>query len=501
MQNYKLENIDCFYFQYNHCTNGQCKFQHRQSCKDSLETCLDWFRHGKCKNLKCPRKHLNHEVMLVYFLCTAEKATNHCTQLNCPMYHEKARQFIVLGSVPPDPVPMVPAVRREKMVNFVRLEEPRVQNFIKSGNQFVKKVLPFIVSSVQEGKLTHERGRAYFKEILHTILFWGSINIPIIEPEEILGQAEVQLFTSEYPDVFQKYNTHLPARPPYTVLLDMVVKITGTNNVDGVLECLLDLSEQMVVKLTNANSSICGNVFVSTVISYCYFWDAGDGKQKTGNYFGASVSCKGRQQTEIMIDILCSQTWHRKIGQAVCLGNWYKNQALWFPPDVHSMAYKISFPEESPSEPGTTPINQHDHTEVESGGEETTSLENSTTLILRHVSASPKAPCERCIEMFPNLIYHPNPEYHQHPYWEHGNCAECESLSQLLCDNQQIVKKLRFSAQGTNLQPSPEQIIQPDLLIHRKVRRLEDNLRSLGFTVGDPLSLYDPSGLVSTAPE
>ncbi|XP_078081759.1 uncharacterized protein LOC144501694 isoform X2 [Mustelus asterias] len=223
MQGYRVENIDCFYYQYTHCTNGQCKFQHRENCKDSSDTCVDWFRHKKCRNQKCPKKHLNHEVIVTYFLCKAEEKANHCTQRNCPMYHEKARQFIESGIIPPISVPMVPGNRKKKMVDLVKRENPQVQNFVLSGYLFLDKVRSFIANSVRERKLPVDKGRNYFKEILHTILFCGSINDPIIEPKSFFGkEEEFEQLSAKYPDVFQKYNTHLPKRPPYTVLLDAV---------------------------------------------------------------------------------------------------------------------------------------------------------------------------------------------------------------------------------------------------------------------------------------
>uniref|UniRef100_UPI00398EEB3A uncharacterized protein n=1 Tax=Pristiophorus japonicus TaxID=55135 RepID=UPI00398EEB3A len=499
MQGYKLENIDCFYFQYTCCNNGHCKFQHRTSCKGSLETCLDWFRHRRCRNKKCPRMHLNHEVLLAYFLCTAEKTAIHCKQPNCPMYHEKARQFIECGSISPNSVPTVPAVRRKKMVDIVKHEDLQLQNFIKSGNQFLKKVRSFFANSVREGKLPQVKAKAYFKEILHTILFFGSINLPVIEPESFFERAEFEQLSTKYPDVFQKHNTHLPTRPPYTVLLDAVVEITGARNVDGVLKCLLGLSEQVVVELTHAKSSKCGNVFVSTVISYCYFLNLYITNEKTDNYFGASVSCKGRQHKEIMIDILCCQTWHKDICLAVCIGNWYKNQALWFPAEVQSMAYNITFNGESSPDPGTAPDNQHDLTVGGSAGAQKPNSSENITSLSQRASLILRGPCERCLEMFPNISYHPSPEYHEHPYWEHGNCAECESLSQLLYANQQIATRLMFYVQRTLLLSPTEQIQLPDGLVHRKLRRLGDNLTSLGFNVGEHFSFYDPSGIESTA--
>ncbi|XP_072414762.1 uncharacterized protein [Chiloscyllium punctatum] len=501
MQGYRPENIDCFYFQYTHCAKVQCNFQHRQSCKDSSEICLNWFRHRKCRNRVCPRKHLNHEVMVAYFLCPAEKNTNHCLQLTCPMYHEKARQFIEHGIIPPNPVPTLSQVRRKKMVHFVYLENPQVQNMVKSGNQLLNKVRSFIANSVREGKLTQDRGRSYYKEILHTILFYGNISDPVIEPNSFFEKEEFDLLSNKYPDVFRNYNTHLPRRPPFTVLLDAVIEILGTRNHNEVFKCLLHLTEEMVLELSDARSNKCGNIFVSTVISCCYFVNHHITNEKTDNYFGASVSCRGRQQKEIMIDILCCETWHQVVSLAVCIGNWYKNQCLLFPETMYSIAYNVTFSEESLPETGTTSNNQHGHTGVGSEDVQNTDALENNSILKRHAHLKLRAPCERCLKMFPNIVYHPRPEYHNHPYWEYGNCAECESLSQLLYANPQIVMRLGYFVQRTILYSPVEQVHLPNDLIFRKHRRLVENLRSLGFDVGEHLSFYDPSGTDSTALE
>ncbi|XP_020392963.2 uncharacterized protein LOC109939085 [Rhincodon typus] len=439
--------------------------------------------------------------MVAYFLCPAEKTANHCLQITCPMYHEKARQFIEYGIILPNPVPTVSKVKSKKMVHFVQCENPQVQNVVKSGFQLLDKARSFIADSVREGKLTQDRGRSYFKEILHTVLFFGNINDPVIEPNSFFNKIEFELLSASYPDVFRNYNTHLPTRPPFTVLLDAVVEILGTRKTDEVLKFLLHLTEQMVLELSDTKSNKCGNIFVSKAISHCYFWNLHITNEKTDNYFGASVSCRGRQQKEIMIDILCCKTWHQDISLAVCIGNWYKNQCLLFPEAIYSMAYNITFSEESPSEAGTASNNQHEHTVVRSGDVQNTDGPENNSTLKQRAYLKPRAPCERCLSMFPNIIYHPRPEHHEHPYWEYGNCAECESLSQLLYANPQIAMRLGHFVQTTILYCPTKQVHLPSDLILRKHRRLRENLKSLGFNVGDHLSFYDPSGADSTALE
>ncbi|XP_041072742.1 uncharacterized protein LOC121293643 isoform X2 [Carcharodon carcharias] len=308
---------------------------------------------------------------------------------------------------------------RKKMADFVQHEVPQVQNFVKSGNQFLRTARSFIVKSVREGKLTRDRGRAYFKE---------------------------------------------------------VVEIMGTN-VNEVLECLMDLNDQMAVDFTDDNSSKCGNAFVSTVISSCYFYNV-IVREKTNNYFGASLSCKGRQQKEIMIDILCCQTWHRDISLAVCVGNWFNKQAFRFPPKVQSMAFKIN-----PPGVGSTPGSRYDRP---SRVQMSSSLERSRPPLKQRISLIHRELYGIWYDMLTDVNYDPIPVSHKHLYYEFGNCAECESLSQLLCANQPIAERLEY----TNFLTEPT---NRSGLINLKHERLEENLKLLGFNGGRHLEFYDPS--------
>ncbi|XP_059509530.1 uncharacterized protein LOC125463802 isoform X1 [Stegostoma tigrinum] len=316
-----------------------------------------------------------------------------------------------------------------EMVDLVRHEEAEVQYFVQSGNRFLKIIQSFIAKSVREEKLTQKKGRACFKEVLHKILFCGHINIPVINPEEMLDHREIQLLSEKYPDVFQKYNTHLPKRPPYAVLLDAVVKITGTN-INEVLKCLTDLNYQMLVKFTGTSSNKLGNTFPSEVISCCCLWDVTT-RGKTDNYFGTLLSLRGRQQKEIMIDILCCQTWHQYISLGVSI-------------------YKTF---------NKTPGSQHD-------------LPSAVQPYSSHESSSYKS----CSDM----IYINNS-----PYFEFGICPECECLSQLLYTNQQVVEKLECLDIGI--------LMYFEEVTNSNHERLKQNLKSLGFNVGYHLEFYDPN--------
>ncbi|XP_078081760.1 uncharacterized protein LOC144501696 [Mustelus asterias] len=353
------------------------------------------------------------------------------------------------------------------MVNFVQANAAQVQNFVKSENQFFCKFLQFIVNSVQEGRLTKDRGRAYIKEMLHVILFYGQINLPIIKPEEILAQG-FQKFHEKYPDVFQDCKTHLPTRPPYTVLLDAIVEIKGTRNAEDVLRCLLDLTDKMDV--TNDKGKQCGNFLVSTVISCCNFNDV------AADYFGASVTCMGWMQRKVMINILCCKTWHKDIGWAVCVGNTYNEKAFTFPTGVCSMAFNIYSSAKATEQ---TKRIEHararlQHFQMTRSCKIAENLQPFGTLV-------PREPCKKCFIMFPDICFDPASHNHVDGDWEYGNCAECESLSQLLHSDGEIVQGLMRET-FTN---------SPEMLLNEKYNQLKQNLEKFKFQFGGSMLYYN----------
>ncbi|XP_072414759.1 uncharacterized protein [Chiloscyllium punctatum] len=357
------------------------------------------------------------------------------------------------------------------MPEVIRYENPSIQIFIKSGHQFLDKVRSFLATAVRENKIQQERARDYFKEILHIILFYGQINRPKVDPEEILQESNRQL-SARYPDVFEMCRTHIPKRPPFTVLLDAIVDIVGTRHEDNVLPRLLSTINDMEVP---NGDTLCRNIFVSTVINLCYFSDEHMGG-KTLNYFGASVSCRGARQRKIMIDILCCYTWHSDISWAVCVANQYNQNAFKFPPCVHSMAFNIFTNRQS------TQANQRvENLLARFGDQQVPRFLQIARDVRKFGSLVPRAPCERCFEMFPNIQFYPFPQAHEPAHWEYGNCAECESLSQLLKSNEQIVTRLRRN---------PFQIGR-DELMNAKNRQLKRNLQLLEFSFRDVVPFED----------
>ncbi|XP_043541783.1 uncharacterized protein LOC122547215 isoform X2 [Chiloscyllium plagiosum] len=274
---------------------------------------------------------------------------------------------------------------RKEMVDLVRHEVAEVQNFVKSGNQFLKITRSFIANSVREGKLTQIKGRTYFKE---------------------------------------------------------VVEIIGTD-INEVLKCLTDLNRDMLVEFTGNNCNKLGNIFISEVISCCYLWDVTT-REKTDNYFGAVVSVRGRQQKEIMFDILCCQTWHLYISLAVCISKKFNKISLRFPPELQIEVVD------------TIHSGQYD---LPSGVQVCNSLESS--------------PYKLCFDIYIN----------NNSNFEFDISAKCEALSQLLYANRQIAEKLEFL--DTSILMNSTKLTN--------YKRLKNNLKLLEFNVGQHLQFYDPN--------
>ncbi|XP_066560654.1 uncharacterized protein LOC136749908 isoform X4 [Amia ocellicauda] len=107
---------------------------------------------------------------------------------------------------------------------FIKTDTFRTQNLVKSSCAFVEVALKYIYSAVQEKRLSSDKAKSYIKEILHTILFLGYIDFPSVEYNEVLPKQLISVVTRNYEDVLQNYKSHLPTRPPYSVLLDVLFK-------------------------------------------------------------------------------------------------------------------------------------------------------------------------------------------------------------------------------------------------------------------------------------
>ncbi|KAL8163388.1 UNVERIFIED_CONTAM: hypothetical protein K2H54_019453 [Gekko kuhli] len=139
--------------------------------------------------------------------------------------------------------------------------------------------------------------------------------------------------------------------------------------------------------------------------------------QDTANhaaFFGASLSCRGKAASSIMIYSSCIKTWHGAVASAVLSPE--TGSATVFSDTVSCQAYQIK---------GNDYIR--------------------------------KPPCEKCHEIFENVTFDPPFKGSQNAVWGYGNCAETEALSkllwhhpdaatgQLMSENREIIEKRLIS--------------------------------------------------------
>ncbi|XP_041072816.1 uncharacterized protein LOC121293703 isoform X3 [Carcharodon carcharias] len=468
----------------------QCRFLHRESCKSSQDVCQVWHEQNGCKNYSCPQKHLNRETLKRYFLCDQENLNDCCKRANCHWYHEKvsnvdgfyrsANEVPVLAEERRRTTQLLQSMctilfmhadahnegwtMRIERNNFMEKNFTGTQISLKSASQFIKIAVKFIQCAVRDRKLSGDRGKQYIKEILHTILFFCQINDPDFEPKDILEES-LELWSCKLPDVFEQYKTHLPTRPPYTILLEIVVDYEESDNTERILDLLSKLNKNMTVEQNSQEGSRCGNglCFVSRVISCCFFQDL-DSNTKTDNYFGASVSCFGKHQKELMIDILCYHTWNEDISLAVCMALEGHPRALVLRPQVHSIAY-----------PMRDNLNRPREVHIANG---------------KHQLHTPIPPCRKCLDLFPDIGNDLQQRNNVHQFWSYGNCAEVESLNRLLNAHGDISRR--------EAAPPGDKFTLESLKNKRK-GRIVHNLKLFKFHLGNKLLFYRPSELQNKA--
>ncbi|XP_039604291.1 uncharacterized protein LOC120525772 [Polypterus senegalus] len=326
----------------------------------------------------------------------------------------------------------------EGKTGYVKIDNIMVQHLIKSALQFVSVTLKF----VKENELKKEDAKHYIKEMLHAVLFLLYINKPSIEPQEFLSDGMLEYFRRNCSDVLEKYKTHLPLRPPYSILLDLVVKMWGDNPQDRmILDNLFQLNKDMLISGTVNEEQMSANdfAFSSRVVSCCYF-SKKNTNFKTRKYFGASVACKGKIQREVFIDVACVKTWHPKVAIGVINAS-TGSETLQLPEYVFSTAYR---------------------------------MKSSKTNLHLHYEAMP--PCPRCLDIFPNIIFSPKALPFHIAKWEHGNCAECESVSNLLKAERDLDRAVVMPSSNNRI---------------NRQQRLIKNLQKTRFLLRSNLIYYD----------
>ncbi|XP_029976897.1 uncharacterized protein LOC115409760 [Salarias fasciatus] len=240
-------------------------------------------------------------------------------------------------------------------------------------------------------------------EMLHSIFFLMKICGVPFSPEEIIQDRTIlQQLLSSYPEPFE-HLSQLPRRTPFSCVLDMVILMGNSENEAAVKASLQDITRSLDAMFP-----------VSTTICI---------SQNTKNstrHYGVSMSATGKNQRAIMIAASCFGPWDEYVAGAV----------MTFLPNEQRMM-------DTPEFNGAIILPAYIRCEA---------FDLRTDRI--------KPPCRSCGEMFglPTIETHG---------WPHGNCAEAESVSNLLKHDSEVKRDVRI--------PSPigteeiRQIVQTDV--------------------------------------
>ncbi|XP_022603192.1 uncharacterized protein LOC111223364 [Seriola dumerili] len=267
------------------------------------------------------------------------------------------------------------------------------EEFEESDNVFRTNSLIIIEEMLKLSNHTPEDSTMLVDEILHSIFFLGGINKPSYSPEDIMSDREMLNGLRElYPNPFLHYSSQLPERSPFSCVLDMIVRLIGQENENQIIERLQDIIRRM--------SRGRGQNLISFTICV---------SQKTEGpaserYYGVSMSTSGRLLGKIMVAASCLSAWDRHVADAVMTyypgkktKKSYFDGTIQLPESVRCQAFSLSTGDEMP-------------------------------------------PCRSCGNLF-------GLGTDEEEKWPCGNCAEVESLSNLLKKENEVKRQVQPTSQ------------------------------------------------------
>ncbi|KAM3596884.1 uncharacterized protein V6R79_022106 [Siganus canaliculatus] len=267
----------------------------------------------------------------------------------------------------------------------------RTEELLAENERFRNRAFKIIAGMVEWSNGTPS---PLVDEILHSIFFLGILKTPPYEPKDILGNDElVARLRRRYPRPFDQFFTELPKRSPFSCVLDMIVDQAGQGN--QIRKITLDLQD--LIRLT----SDAPRPLVSTTI--CISQSSSDSER----YYGVSMSTSGRCAGRIIVAASClSGTWDGNVADAVM---------TYYP--IHNITTKKN------------PKNPHFDGTI-------TLPEQVQCQTFRISDVQEMAPCRSCKDMFGLMTTETRG-------WAHGNCAEVESLSNLLKHEPEVRRQVR----------------------------------------------------------
>ncbi|XP_026202607.1 uncharacterized protein LOC113155078 [Anabas testudineus] len=297
--------------------------------------------------------------------------------------------------------------------------ETEKEELLKSEDVFRNNALTIIFEMVE---LSNESAAPVelVDEVLHSIFFLGKINQPPFSPEMIFVNDEEMLeeLKLSYPRPFDLYSSQLPKRSPFSCVLDMIVILKEEENENVIMEALQELNRQLF-RGREAKPLISSTVCVS---------------QKDKNsvrYYGVSMSTSGSIPGQIVVAASCYSYWDSCVADAVMtyypntIKKNYFDGTIRLPETIRCQAFRLS-----------------DRTEI--------------------------LPCVKCGNLFGLRSSGVNK-------WAYGNCAEVESVSNLVKNEREIKERVR---------PTSETLTDENRKrVKRSVmNRLKGLLRDVGFT-------------------
>ncbi|XP_017163118.1 uncharacterized protein LOC103472079 [Poecilia reticulata] len=268
---------------------------------------------------------------------------------------------------------------------------------------------------VEMTSLIQEDTSELVDEILHSIFFLGEITHPEFSPRQVfVNDTDMFDYLKEaHPEPFRLYSSQLPRRSPFSCVLDMVVHLEGQENVNEIRTKLQGLTQELM-------KDAFKKILYSTTICI-----SGDNTDSVRHY-GVSMSTTGRPAGQILVAASCLNFWEQHVADAVM--SYYPNRKKYFdvtiqiPADVTCEAFNLGSREEI-------------------------------------------SPCLSCKNMFG--LYTTETQS-----WPYGNCAEVESLSNLL--RKEEVRE-RVQRIGNWTKENKEKVT------HAVINHLRRELKKVGF--------------------
>ncbi|XP_056255803.1 uncharacterized protein LOC130184055 [Seriola aureovittata] len=256
--------------------------------------------------------------------------------------------------------------------------------------------LTIIKKMMELSEKTQEDTSMLVDEILHSIFFLEVINDTKFSPNNIVRDEKMlNELKTRFPNPFDHYSSRLPKRSPISCVLDMIVRLIGQENENQIIKMLQD-----VIRPKSGDNNSKKKRFTSSTICVSQKTEGPD----SARYYGVSMSTSGRHPGRIMVAASCLSAWDSHVADAVmtyCPGTTKKSYfdgTIQLPESVRCQAFSLSTGDEMP-------------------------------------------PCRSCGNLF-GLYKNTEDEG-----WAYGNCAEVESLSNLLKNENEVKKQVQPTSQ------------------------------------------------------